>query len=164
MFTAPPLEIDIRVGNQHLKEDVTELLRIDPDDILTELLEHSASFAYLATLKVMADKEHKDMKADLTRIRAEIYAELQDRKERGEKLTVASMEAIIEMSPVYIESLEKVNAVERKVNELGAVCNAFEHRRSMITAAANIIRASETPASMPERAKEAVRSAKSRTD
>lgn len=163
MFIAPPLEIDIKVGNQHLREDVVELVRINPDNILEELLEHSASFAYLATLKVMADKELREMKADLARVRAEIVAELHERKERGEKLTVASMDAIVETSPSYITSLEMVSKVESKVGELGAICAAYDHRRSMITAAANIIRASETPAPLPERARSAVATAKARS-
>lgn len=163
VYEAPDFVIDIEIGNHRLKENVVDMLRFNTEDMLSELVEHSATYAYVVMLEVEAEKELTSAKKDRDVLFGELLLSLRDEKEAsGRNFTVDMQKATVNRTPSMIEANDIVAIIEEKVKRLKKLSEAFEHRKMMLSSAANWIGRSETAPYVKPNPKEAVATARAK--
>ena len=144
-FTPGETILRFRDNGQLVEVDVVDLMRFDPEDMLHELVEHSANYCYFASVEVRFNSELAELKRDADELRGQLILGLADEKEaRGRNFTVAMQTAVVEQNAGLIEATDKVEKLSAIVREIGAVVKAFEHRKEMLARAANWIGKSES--------------------
>lgn len=163
MFTAPENRLVFNIAGHKFDEDISEILRFDPENMVEELIEHSSSFGYIAMLNVKVDAEVLELKKLRDRLHDELLLGLAEEKEsRGRNFTVAMQEAVINQNASMIEASEKVEQIEIVSKHLKNVMSAYQQRKDMLSNAANWISRSETPPYVKPHPKEVVKAAKAK--
>ena len=162
-FEAPENRLSFKIDNLKFDEDVTEILRIDTSDILSELVEHCSAYAYIASVECDVVDALSDLKKMRDGLHDKLLLGLADEKEaRGRNFTAAMQEAVISQNAGMIEANEKVDEVEKISRRLAKLLKAFEMRRDMLAEASKWISRSETPPYTKPDPKDAVRTARSK--
>lgn len=157
----PPAQVYIKVGDLEVKGDVVNMTRIDSDNILQELVDHPANYAYLATMNAMAQRELTHLKRDRDRLSAELYADIKKKAtDDGAKFTETGAEKEINKVPAYQQLLDDITEAEYRVSQLSALCTAFQMRKDLLVQVAMHCRSAE--GSIDQRAHDEVQNAKRR--
>lgn len=137
----PKNPVDVNLGDGYtLKGDITEMLRINPEDMVTAITEQPGMSAYIGTLVIRARGKHRLSQAEKDGFYAKLDSQIRASKE-GTKFTEKSITMEIEGSSQYQELCRAEETEAMNVSFLDNILSAFRERARMISDMAAMVRA-----------------------
>lgn len=141
------VKVRILVGSERHEFSVQEELRIDRDDLDSELARQAAHYAWFSILYERARGERVALEGELTEVEARLDQEIRlkgpekrplDPESKGldKKPTEAAIKMAVRTDPRFSETMHRLQRAEQDERLLGAIESALVQRKDMLVALA----------------------------
>lgn len=136
---APNLDIDLLAGKLSLSGNLTEMLSINTDDIVSEMSNQPGMSAYVGAMVVEARKKHREVEANRDSHYAQLDSQIRARLE-GTKYTEKSITMEIETDAQYQALCREAESAAMVVSLIDNILSSFRERARMISDIAGLLR------------------------
>lgn len=136
---APRLDLTLEAGSLSLTGDFTEMLSINPDDIVTEMSQQPGMSAYVGAMVVEARRKHREAEAERDSHYAQLDSKIRARME-GTKYTEKSVTMEIELDVDYQALCRAAENAAMNVSLIENILTSFRERARMISDIAGLLR------------------------
>jgi len=127
--------VRILVGTERHEFSTQEELRIDRDDLDTELARQAAHYAWFAVLYERARGERVALEGDMESLEARLDQEIR-LKSVDKKPTETAIKTAIKSDPRFMDTMARLLRAEQDERLLGAIESALVQRKDMLIALA----------------------------
>lgn len=111
--------------------NISEEIKINNDDLLRDIADHSGKFSWWSMLLVQTKSLYKKQNKEISNLREQLDLEARDSlKEEGIKVTENAVTAWINQDP-RIKNKD-LSGLEMLINTIESVLESFNHRRDML--------------------------------
>lgn len=118
---------------EYVEYDLTQELRVNEDNLLTEMLQQPSKYIYWASIleriKMFQEGVELELELEVARLDPEARTSI---KAAGEKPTKDMVDAYVKRQDSYIEIRKKVAFYEYISGRMNRIVKAFEQRKDML--------------------------------